>query len=79
MSANTIAMTTGMDRVAIQKPRFFRVRVNSNPTTVPWLCRAKGRFGVGPGRVSGVGEGLVIVGCVMGVMPPPVVGFRRRP
>ena len=54
-SAKTIAITTGIARVAIQKPRFFRVRMNSNSTTVPRLCRANGAFR--DGDRGGLGRG----------------------
>src|SRR6478735_4710010 len=51
-----MAITIGMARVAIQKRRFFTVRANSNPTTVPRLWCANGRF-AGTGDVGGAGAG----------------------
>src|SRR5207247_63400 len=77
-SRKTIAITSGMARVAIQKRRFFTVRVNSKPTTVPRLCRADGRRTVGRG-VGGLGAGKRSAGicCVMGFRPPPCHGLRR--
>ena len=38
----TMPMTTGTISVAIQKRRFVSVRITSNETMVPRLCRAIG-------------------------------------
>ena len=54
-----MAITTGMARVAIQKRRFFTVRVNSNPTTVPRLCRRRAASAGPRGGLAGAGEGSV--------------------